>query len=138
MWGDANGTIFANKLDKIYVAITKWRKNIFPLPYGAAGKRFCADRLCKAYAERSELERVAIKALMVMEPLLLQKPHRRSKTKDHTACAVTGNLDSLFRECSALQEKLESSQRRESDENLPKKFADLMFKGKSSYAPYGE
>ena len=37
----------------------------------------------RAYAEHSALEIVAMKAAMVMPALLLQKPHPRSKAKDH-------------------------------------------------------
>ena len=42
-------------------------------------------RLFRAYADGSALESVAMKACLVMPQLLLQKPFRSSKDKDHIA-----------------------------------------------------
>ena len=38
--------------------------------------------LC-AYAEGSALETIALKCAMILPSLLLQKPHKTSKVKDH-------------------------------------------------------
>ena len=49
-------------------------------------------RLYQAYADRSSLESVALKACSVLVALTLQKPNRTSKSKDHVAhlhCRLT-------------------------------------------------
>jgi len=49
------------------------------------GKAFVVEitRMFRAYADASALESIALKAAMVMPALLLQKPHPKSKVKDH-------------------------------------------------------
>jgi hypothetical protein len=51
-----------------------------------AGKSFVREltRMFQAYADISSLESVALTATMVMPALLLQKPHPKSKAKEHT------------------------------------------------------
>ena len=71
-----------------YAEVVNWRRNMFAIPLGNAGKAFVSElaRLFKAYAERTVLEVIALTAAMVISSLLLQKPHRFSKTHDYTAC----------------------------------------------------
>jgi hypothetical protein len=58
------------------------------VPVAKSGKEFVRElsRLFSAFASASSMESIALKATVVMPILLLQKPHRRSKTKDHIAC----------------------------------------------------
>ena len=42
--------------------------------------------LFEVFAMESTVEVLALKAAMILPPLLLQKPHPKSKTKDHIAC----------------------------------------------------
>ena len=62
--------------------------NLFKVPYGKAGKSFISElaRLFKAFATSSALESVALRAATLMPILLLQKPARKSKVKDHITC----------------------------------------------------
>ena len=64
---------------KVYDEIVRWRRNIFLLPSGQAGKSFLEEmtRLAKAWASKSKEEAVAMIMLMVMPALLLQKPSKR-------------------------------------------------------------
>ena len=57
---------------------------LFPL----AGKSFVRElaKLYQAYADQSALCSIALMACSVMQPLLLQKPHKQSKAKDHSTC----------------------------------------------------
>ena len=73
-------------LNVIYSEIVHWRRNVFNVPSGKAGKGFVTElaRLIRAYAETSSLEAIALKAVMVMPALLLQKPSRTSRAKDHS------------------------------------------------------
>ena len=40
-------------------------------------------RLFQAFADKSSLERVSMKAITLIQTLLLQKPSKKSKIKDH-------------------------------------------------------
>ena len=87
-WGLLDGDDFSHALSAAYAEAMHWRRNIFSIPSGAAGKAFVLElsRLIRAFAERSTLEAVAMKAIMVMPHLLLQKPHPSSISKDHQVC----------------------------------------------------
>ena len=63
-----------------------WKINLFKIPYGAIEKSFMSElaRLFKAFSESSALESVALRAATIMPILLLQKPGKKSKAKDHT------------------------------------------------------
>ncbi len=59
------------------------------LPNGAVEKGFLTEmtRLINAWNDESEnLKDIAIKALMFMPALLLQKPSYKSKAKHHSEC----------------------------------------------------
>ena len=62
-------------------------KNSFVVPFGKRGHEFTSElfRLFLAFATASSLECIALKAtIIVMSLLLLQKPHHKSKAKDHS------------------------------------------------------
>ena len=83
-WGELDSTSFTNSANDEAV---HWKMNLFRVPYGKAGKSFVSElaRLFKSFAEGSALESVALKACTLM-PILLQKPARKSKPKDHILC----------------------------------------------------
>ena len=94
---------------------SNWRKNLFCIPFGAAGKCFVCKqaRLYKAYAAGTALESAALGAAMVMPQLLLQRLHGNSKLKEHISCLERriklwkeGKLDELVREVTAIQNRL--------------------------------
>lgn len=107
---------------------------------GNAGNSIVSElaRLYKAYAEGSALECVALKATSIMPSLLLQRPHRKSKTKDHIACLTRrmalwreGEIYSLLVEGKTLQQRLPQVTARQQDtQQLARSFANLMFEGK--------
>ena len=57
------------------------------LPTGAAGKKFIneATKMINFWTDNSPLKLIAFKALHMIPALLLQKPSKRSKSKDHLA-----------------------------------------------------
>ena len=76
--GRAEWRGFVQTVNGAYEEIVKWRRNIFLLPSGKAGKAFVKEltRLFSlAYADESPLECIALKACSVTQCLLLQKPH---------------------------------------------------------------
>ena len=76
---------------------------------------------------------VALKLLMIMPALLLQKPKYKSKTKQHAECLTrrmmkweNGEFDELLRECKVIQSKIpSSSDKQQTSDHIAKSFAKL-------------
>ena len=144
-WGDVDAEPFTQRLDHAYSVVVHWRRNVFAVPSGKAGTGFVSElsRLFLAYAEGSALESIALKAAMTMCALLLQKPNRTSKSKDHVACLErrmtlwrAGDLEDLLQEGQTIQHRLSISKRtkREEADELKKTFAREMSKGNTKAA----
>ena len=145
-WGRLGGDDFAHALHSAYSEIVHWRRNVFLVPSGSAGKAFVREltRLFLAFAQASSVESVAFEAIMVASVLLLQKPHSSSKAKDHASalerrlCAWNeGDLDGLLREGRTIQAQLQhasqmraSVRRAEDTGHSARIFAKLMLEGK--------
>ena len=88
------------------------------------------------------MECVALKAITVASIVLLQKPHRLSKAKEHTSCLdrrlklwKDGDLAELIREGKTLQQRLPKLKKyQETDEHLAQSFSNFMFEGKTKAA----
>ena len=87
------------------------------LSTGKAGKHYIDEitRLMNAWTNDSPLKEIAFKAIMVMPNLLLQKPYKESKSKDHCKALarrmdpwLAGNIMELFNESLVIQKKLKS------------------------------
>ena len=65
-WGILTGEDFHRIIHGAYVEIVKWKRNVFLVPSGKAGKQFVREitTLLLAYAQRFALESVAMEALM--------------------------------------------------------------------------
>ena len=76
-WGDRDGDSFTALLDKVYEETVHWRPNVFEVPRGKIGSAFVKEvsRLIEAYNDTTALESIAMKAVMVLPALLLQRPH---------------------------------------------------------------
>ncbi|XP_065918834.1 uncharacterized protein [Dysidea avara] len=142
-WGDLDGSCFISELDKVYLEVIHWKKNSFAVPRGSAGKAFVLElaRLFRAVGEGSSLESVALKEIVVVCILLLQKPSRTSKDKDHTLLLEQrlkqwkdGNLLELVTEGGAIQGRLKSHLPKLSEAQLVRNFSKLMFEGKTKAA----
>ena len=77
---------------------------------------------------------------MILPNLLLQKPSRTSKAKDHLQKLVDrlnlwkkGEISDLLRECRDIQKKVQSSKRRSSEDSA-RIFSKLMMQGKINAA----
>ena len=73
LWGDLDSTSYSE--------IVHWRRNLFQVPLGASGRAFVYE-LSRLFYAGSALESVALKSVFVCCVLLLQRPHRISKTQD--------------------------------------------------------
>ena len=106
IWGEVGGMVFRSVLNRIYDETVHWSRNLFKIPSGKAGTAFVREvsRMFRAFADSSALESVAMKVVMVMPALLLQKPHPRSKARDHVVHLerrlqlwLDGRLDELLK-----------------------------------------
>ena len=139
VWGDVDGNSFSSNLDQVYNEIVHWRRNIFPLPTGRAGKMFVSElaRLFNAYYPGSSLEGIALKAVMSLPILILQKPFSKSKSSDHINCIerrlklwLCGDLIALLEEGRSIQRGLTSPRTPNDSGNISSSFSKLMLQGK--------
>ena len=88
------------------------------------------------WIQDSPLKVVAFKALMVMPNLLLQKPSRKSKSKDHLKSSEsrlklwhTGEIRELLKEAETIQKDLRVSNTSSIIAEISEKFTREMKKG---------
>ena len=87
-WGTYSAPDFIHSLEATYAEVVHWRRNCFTVPLGKAGKEFVDELsyLFQAFASASALESIALKSATILPILLLQKPHKASKIKEHITC----------------------------------------------------
>ena len=107
-------------LNTVYDKVVFSRKYIFLLPAGRSGKLYIEEktRLINSWTHNSPIQDVAYKAIMAMPNLLLQKPSRNSKSKDHLGALERrlhlwkeGELAELLVEGETIQISLSDSKR---------------------------
>lgn len=89
IWGVFTKDDIHNKINAICEEIVFWRRNLFKLPSEAAGKKFISEttKWIEFWNQDGiELKDIALKVLMVMSALLLQKPTFKSTAKEHPQC----------------------------------------------------
>ena len=136
-WGDSlSGEDFSASLDATYAEVVHWRRNTFTVPFGRVGKKFVSElsNLYLSFGSASTLEAIALKAATVLPILLLQKPSKGSKAKDHVTILErrldswsAGDLDGLVKEGRAIQQRLPRSDTSNGSSNLARNFSNLMF-----------
>ena len=145
VWGNHSSEDIFQVGNAIYEEIVKWRKNVFKLPSGAAGKRYIKEttRLIEIWNhDKKPLADISLKLLMSMPALLLQKPSRKSTAKQHSQYLDkrldlwnAGNFEELMKECRAIQKRLrDSTPKNKTPEYLAKEFARFMLLGKVNAA----
>ena len=137
-WNDAVGTQLANELNSNYEKIVHWKRNLSMLPSGTAGKNYIEEviRLMKLWVNDTPLKKIAWKAVHVMPALLLQKPSKSSKSKDHHADLERrlklweeGKIEELLYEGQTTQERMKSPDSSMTIAKISMKFRVLMSKG---------
>ena len=137
-WGNYDNKTFEQNLNMAYEQIVYWRKNIFMVPTGKIGKQYINEstRLLNAWTEESSLKDVVFKAIMVMPSLLLQKPSKTSKAKDHVAALdrrmllwKCGDIPDLLKEARTIQGKLPSLTKPKTIGEISRCFSEHMQKG---------
>ena len=124
-------------IKKIYQEVAFFRKNLFMLPRGPAGKDFIeeATKLINSFNSGSPLKPVALTLLMMMFPLLLQKPSSSSKARDHASALERrmalwhkGDYQCLLVECRGIQSRMANN--RQAPKGILKAFSRLMLQGR--------
>ena len=84
-WKEKPGTTFVNKLNNVYGKIAYWRKKLFHLPTGTMERSFIdkMERMINAWVYDRPIKDIALNVLHAMPALLLQKPIKSFKSKDH-------------------------------------------------------
>ena len=119
----------------------KWRKNLFKVPSGNATKKLVRTlaECLQFYNTDSELKGIALKVFHVLPSLLLQKPSRNSKAKDHLKCLEkrlemwdSGDITSLLAEARVIQNRFRKTagSARRTTEDVARIFARHMLQGK--------
>ena len=120
------GADLTSKIRSAYGETVRWRRNIFLVPSGATGKEFILEmaKFFQAYADGSILESIAMTAAMPIPSLLLQKPYKKSKAKEHVECLKRrlkawkeGDFEGLLKEGRAIQNHLTSDGRQAQKED---------------------
>ena len=132
------GDIFEEQINAAYDEVIFWRKNLFMLPAGKAAKNFIRELTfwLDQFNRDTKLQSIAMKVFMGIPSLLLQKPSRQSKAKEHHAKLEerfqlwkAGEISLLLKEGRTIQKRLVSGKRRTS-EDVSRIFAKLMMEGK--------
>ena len=138
-WGNTQGTEMIQLINEAYDVVVQWKRNIFLVPSGKVGKAFVSEitRLVLGYAEATALEGIALKAVVVMQVLLLQQPHASSKSRDHVQHLPrrldlwkNGDVQALIREGSTIQKRIKLGRGRVDDDHIAHIFSKLMLEGK--------
>jgi hypothetical protein len=141
VWGVLKGTDITSAVNHAYSAVVRWKKNLFRVPSGKAGQDFIDEvvKTINSYISGSHFESVALTMTMIIFPLLLQKPSRNSKAKDHVAHLEkrlalwrTGDISKLLKQGTVIQARLLSS--KPSAKHNEQVFVRLMLQGKISAA----
>ena len=143
VWGNYNSNVFEENLNNAYERIVHWKKNVFLLPSGKSGKEFIDEmtRLVVEWNNDSPLKLISLKALMVMPNLLLQKPSKSSKAKDHQlalerrlALWKNGDIVELILEAETIQNQLKFTGGKKTIAEISKSFRSLITKGEINSA----
>lgn len=137
-WGNYPSHVFETNVSAVYEQIVHWKKNLFLLPSGKAGKQYIDEttRLMNEWLQESPMKDIAFKAIMIMPNLLLQKPSKNSKAKDHLKALerrlqswTSGDLLELLKEAETIQKSLTSKKSATSIADISKRFSQEMKKG---------
>ena len=141
VWGIHDREDLAQIINAIYEEIVLWKRNIFKVPSGNAGKKYIMEltRLIDAWNDDiNGLNGIALKAAMVMPSVLLQKPNQKSTSKenaDHLKRRLewwdAGDFEKIMDEARTVQQRMKQhfKSKIESQQSISKKFANFMMKG---------
>ena len=120
-WARYDSYTFEENLSLVYKKIVYWKKNLFLLPFIEE-----TTKLINKWLHDSPLKDIAFKAIMIMQSLLLQKPSKNSKSRDHLK-ALERRMDlwisgEILHEGEAIQKDLRPSNTTSTAAKISKKF----------------
>lgn len=129
----------------LYDEVVRWRRNLFMVPYGAAGTAFVQEisRLVNLFVTNIDARCYVWPAIVVGCQLLLQRPFPGSKAVDHAKVLTDrlqqwsrGQLNALLDECRCLQAHIPVHRPQEKQGRAPSDtlFAKLVFNRKTGAA----
>ena len=137
-----NSIEFIKIIDSTYDEITHWRKNLFKLPSGKGGKMFITEltKWLETFNVKGHHYNIAIKVFMILSAILLQKPTKNSKAKEHSQKLEErrqlwrdGKLLELLIEERQIQKKLHTSKHQNNQDDA-RIFSNLIMQGKVNAA----
>ncbi len=141
IWGNLKGREITDAVNHAYLKIVRWKKNLFKVPSGKVGQEFIEEvnKTLVHYVSGSHFESVALTMSMIIFPLLLQKPSRSSKCRDHTNYLKkrldlwrAGEIHTLLKQCTIIQDRMKTT--KVDSRHHEKVFVRLMLQGKVSAA----
>ena len=137
-WGRYDSYKFEGNMSLVYEKIIYWENNLLMLPSGSAGKQFIEEttKLMNEWLYGSPLKDTAFKAILIMPRLLLQKPSKKSKSREHLKALercmdlwTSGEILDLLHEEETIQKNLRPSNTPSTVAKISKKFTREMHKG---------
>ena len=143
VWGDMRGPeMITEAVTKAYTTISTWVPNLFLLPSGKEGKAFIEELtiMLQHFIDKSTCQAFSLTSFLIMVPLLLQKPSKKSKTSEHKEHLKRrldmwrqGKLSELLTECGLIQKRLQAGLR-SNKQHTDRVFTRLMLQGKVNSA----
>ena len=136
------GDRYEHLINSAYNETIFWRKNLFMLPSGKAGKSLIRELTfwLDQFNRETKLYGIALKVFMLIPNLLMQKPSQQSKAKEHNnklserlQLWKEGNIETLLKEGRTIQKRLTSGKSRKQTD-ISRIFAKLMMEGKVTAA----
>ena len=124
---------FYNQITAAFEKVIHWKPNLF------IGNMFVHElaKLFQAFGDGSNLSSIALKSAIVQQQLLLQKPSRSSKSKDHIRHLKRrlnlwqkGDIDILLHEGKSIQSRLKPKSGTSNAESSAHSFGKFMKEGK--------
>ena len=129
-----------------YEQVVHWRSNLFHLPKGITASKFVLElsQLFNIFPSGSRGGDIALMSVMLLPSLVLQRPYKRSKPKDHIAClehrlplwGTADGVHQLIKEGKSIQHHLPHTRHDPRRDGYTTKFADIMTRGKVKDAIY--
>ena len=138
-YNNIDGQTLTHLINKIYEDVVTWKKNFFLLPTGQCGKEYIkltTEWIQHLINDDASFKIIAMKVVMILPSMLLQKPSATSKAKDHSkaleqrlAMWKEGKFEELWKDSVIIQRQLTQRPKR-TGQDITRIVTNLMFEGK--------
>ena len=130
---------FFVKIERLYEELVYWKRNMFEIPTGNAGKEFINEltNYVNQWCSKSPNRVIAIKIVMILPQLMLQRTSLKAKSsenKRHLERRLelwkNNEIEELIDECRTIQRRMPQTRASVgNNDSLSKRFANYMLKG---------